>query len=234
MIGPASRRVGIVLAVGTTISACSTVGPEPSLGDPEEAALALVRGVTVEATVTDTALVAGGATADFGVEEGLRRVVVRLVDEMDVEVVISSDADLVLADPPGLCLVGPFWNPLDAGLSDRCWGTPDLGQVASDQLEPGPDGRFTIAADAPATVGATLARGHERCDYAPGSWTLEVTLRPVVGDAVFGPIRTPDVQVEVPFDAEEPLDLLPRSDVRLCSYAAAVVRRQGEPELTAE
>lgn len=234
MIAPARRRAGVLLALGITLSSCSSVSPEPSLGDPDETALALVRGVTAEATVTDTALVAAGATADFGIEEGLRRVVVRVIDEMHVEVVIASSADLVLAEPPGLCLVGPFWNPLDAGLSDRCWGTPDLGQVAAEAWPTDSKGRTILAAGSPVTVAAQVARGDERCDYAPGTWTLEISVRPVVGDAAFGPIRTPDVQVRVPFDAEEALDLLPRSDVRMCSYPAAVVNRQGEPELTAE
>ena len=231
---PASRRFGVLLTVAITISACASASPGPSLGDPEEVALDLVRGVTAEARVTtDAPLVAAAATADFGIEEGLRRVVIRVVDEMAVEVVIVSEDDLVLAEPPSLCLVGPFWNPLDAGLSDRCWGAPDLTAVAADQVPTDPDGRTVLAAGEPAAVEATIARGTERCDYAPGEWTLEITLRPVVGEEAFGPIRIPDVVLDVPYDAAEPLELLPILDTRVCSYPAAVVNRQGEPELTA-
>ncbi len=234
MNAPARRRVGALLAVGITISACTSISPEPSFGDPEEAAGALVRGVTAEVTATDTAMAAAGATADFGVEEGLRRVVMRVVDEMSVDVVVVSEADLVLAEPPGLCLVGPFWNPLDAGLSDRCWGTPDLGQLASTSWPTNADGRVVLTAGAPVAFDAPLARGSERCDYAPGEWTFEVALRPVVGGEVFGPLRIPDILLEVPYDPAQPLELLPPGESRVCSYPAAVVLRQGEPELTTE
>ena len=182
--------------------------------------------------MTETAMVAAGATADFGIEEGLRRVVIRVVDAMTVDVVVVSEADLILAEPPGLCLVGPFWNPLDAGLSDRCWGAPDLGQLASTSWPTDADGRALLSAGAPVAIEAQLARGSERCDYAPGEWTFEAALRPVVGGAVFGPVRIPDVLVEVPYDPAGPLELLPPGESRVCSYPAAVVLRQGEPELT--
>jgi hypothetical protein len=40
------------------------------------------------------------------------------------------------------------------------------------------------------------------------------------------------VPFEVPIeDPDEPLELLPLLDTRVCSYPAAVVNRQGEPEL---
>jgi hypothetical protein len=82
------------------------------------------------------------------------------------------------------------------------------------------------------TVETELTRGHERCDYAPGAWHLEVALRPIVDGQAFGPIRLPDVTFEVPIeDPDEPLELLPILDTRVCSYPAAVVNRQGEPEL---
>lgn len=216
------------------VAGCASPTPSASI-DPEEIALALVRGVTADAQIlTDAALVAATATADFGIEEGLRRVVIRVVDEMEVEVVIVAEAEMVLAEPPGLCLVGPFWNPLDAGLSDRCWGSPDLGEVAAEQLSTEADGQVVLAAGVPVAVSAPIARGHERCDYAPGEWTLEVSLRPVVGEETFGPVRIPDVVVDVPFDAAEPVERLPIRDTRVCSYPAAVVNRQGEPELVGE
>jgi hypothetical protein len=208
-----------VLAIGCTAS------PTPAASrDPEQVALDQVRGVTAQVEIGETSLLAAAATADFGIEEGLRAVRIRVVDEMVITVNIGAETDVVLAEPPGLCLVGPFWNPLDAGLSDRCWGDPDLTAVSGIGT--------TLHAEEPAAFEGTIARGHERCDYAPGEWTLEVSLLPVVGGRGFGPVRIPDVIFTVPIeDPDEPLELLSPLDTRVCSYSAAVVSRQGEPEV---
>jgi hypothetical protein len=215
--------------LAVVLAACA---PSPtSSADAEAEALELVRGVSAEVEVTDPTLVAAGATADYGVEQGLERVNIRVVDEMAVTVTITADADVLLAEPPGLCLVGPFWNPLDAGLSDRCWGAPDLTAVAADQMGTDAEGQTRLSAAEPITVEAALARGHERCDYAPGEWTFELSLRPVVGGEPFGPVRIPDVVFEVPITDDGPLVKLPLEDTRVCSYPAAVVIRQGEPEV---
>lgn len=215
------------LALAILMAGCS-ISPTPTpTGDPGEIALDQVRGVSAQVEVGETALVAASATADFGIEEGLRRVVIRVVDEMEVTVELAVAEDMALSEPPRLCLVGPFWNPLDAGLSDRCWGDPDLTAGSGLGTE--------LRAGGPIVVEATIARGHERCDYAPGEWTLEVSLRPVVHGAVFGPLRIPDTVFTVPIDdPDEPLVLLPVLDTRVCSYPAAVVNRQGEPEVIAE
>jgi hypothetical protein len=221
---PLTRR-RLVLGLVAVLAMGCTGSPTPAASeDPEETALEQVRGVTAQVEVGETSLLAAATTADFGVEEGLRAVRIRVVDEMDVTVTISAETDVVLAAPPGLCLVGPFWNPLDAGLSDRCWGDPDLTAIS--------DVGTRLDAGMPTTVLATILRGHERCDYAPGEWTLEVSLRPVVGGRTFGPIRTPDVIFTVPIeDPDQPLVLLSPLDTRVCSYPAAVVNRQGEPEV---
>jgi hypothetical protein len=183
----------------------------------------LIRGITAEITVEEPAIVAARATADFGVEEGVGIVTMRVVEEMGVTVRLSAASDVTLATPPGLCLVGPFWNPLDAGISDRCWGDPDLSTISGLGT--------TLSANGSSSVQATIARGGERCDYAPGEWHLEVSVQPVVGGETFGPVRIPNVTFEVPFDESEALALLPFEDTRVCSFPAAVVNRQGEPEL---
>lgn len=198
--------------------------PQPSAGG--DAPLA---GLRVNASVEDVSLAAAGASADFGVEEEMRRINMRVVEELAITVTLESQRDLVLADPPRLCLVGPFWNPLDAGLSDRCWGDPDLGDVVASQLPTNGDGKPVLSANRPLTVNATIRRGNERCDYAPGQWHLEVGL---------GPIDLPDVLMYVPY--ENPivggfagtLRLLPTDQTRLCSYPAAVYLRQGDPPVS--
>jgi hypothetical protein len=200
-----------------------------SSAQAEAAAMELVRGIEAEIEVAEPTLVAAAATADFGIEEGLRRVVIRVVDGMRVQLTLRSETVVPLAEPPGLCLVGPFWNPLDAGLSDRCWGDPDFATVVAPPPDKAGDG--PRLAQGSTTVESALTRGHERCDYAPGEWHLEVTVRPVVDGQAFGPVRIPNVTFEVPFDESEALALLPFEDTRVCSYPAAVVNRQGEPEL---
>ncbi len=88
----------------------------------------------ISATVVDRTLAATEAVADLGIDEGVRMVRVRIVDELDLEVQVQSPEVLTLAAPPLVCLVGPYSAPDDAGLSDRCWGEPDLGQLLADQL----------------------------------------------------------------------------------------------------
>jgi hypothetical protein len=201
-----------------------------SSAEAEAAALDLVRRIEAEIEVTNPSLRAARATADFGIEQGLRIVTIRVVDEMGVTIRLTASDDVTLAAPPGLCVVGPFWNPLDAGLSDRCWGAPDLTDVAADAF-PSSGEETRLAAESPVTVEAALARGTERCDYAPGEWHLEVSVQPVVDGHAFGPVRIPNVTFAVPIDPEEPLTLLPFEDTRVCSYPAAVFLRQGEPEV---
>lgn len=207
----------------------------PSQADGQETAQQLLSGVTVTAAVADVALAAAGATADFGVEEGLRRVNIRVVEEFAIEVRFESPYEVVLGDPPYFCLVGPFWNPLDAGLSDRCWGDPDLQAVVAAQLPADEAGHPVLPAGRSIVVNATIRRGDLRCDYAPGEWHVEVGLSPVIDGSAVGRLDLPDVIVEVP--SENPvnagpagtLELLPPAQTRVCSYPAAVYLRQGDP-----
>ncbi len=218
--------LGALLAavvIGWVLLSPLILPPAPQPSGNGEASLA---GLRVTASVEDLSLAAAGASADFGVEEEMRRINMRVVEELAVTVTLESQGDLVLADHPRLCLVGPFWNPLDAGLSDRCWGDPDLEDVVAAQLPTNGDGKPVLSAGRPLAVNATIRRGDERCDYAPGQWHLEVGV---------GPMDLPDVLMYVPY--ENPivggfagtLRLLPTDQTRLCSYPAAVYLRQGDP-----
>jgi hypothetical protein len=169
--------------------------------------------------------------ADFGVGQELRMVPIRIVEELALTVRLEADRDITLAGPPWLCLTGPFWNPLDAGLSDRCWGDPDLAGLAADRFERNGAGRVVLRAGQPVEIEANLVRGEERCDYAPGDWLLEVEVEPVVGGIAAERIQVTKAPLPVPFDGDEPLVLRPTSDTRVCSYGAAVWRRQGDPPL---
>jgi hypothetical protein len=53
---------------------------------------------TLAAPVNDVSLAAAGATADLGVAEGMRRVNIRIVDTLSIEVSIESERDVVLTD----------------------------------------------------------------------------------------------------------------------------------------
>jgi hypothetical protein len=227
LLAPRRLRSSLrTLVIGLTILAAFGCTPSPSpisSADAEAAALELVRGIEAEVEATEPALVAARATADFGIEEGLRIVTIRVVEKMGLTISLASADDVVLAAPPGLCVVGPFWNPLDAGLSDRCWGSPDLTEISG--LGP------MLSADGSSTLEATISRGGGRCDYAPGEWHLEVSVQPVVDGRAFGPVRIPNVPFTVALGDDEPLALLPFEDTRVCSYPAAVVNRQGEPEV---
>ena len=140
----------------------------------------LFDGITVTATVDESSLGATQAIADFGLDEGIRMVPVRIVEDLALEVRLETPRDVTLAGAPRLCLTGPFWNPLDAGLDDRCWGDPDLAALLARAMPADADGRVTLRAGSPVVLQAELARGDERCDYPPGDWLLEVDAEPVI------------------------------------------------------
>ena len=127
-----------------------------------EAAEQLLAGVTVTATVASSSLAATDATADFGITEGIRLVRVRIVDELDLQVRLESSQDVTLAEAPRVCIVGPFWAPDDAGLSDRCWGAPDLEPVLATHLATDPQGHGVLVAGDPIDLQISLRRGDVR------------------------------------------------------------------------
>jgi len=191
----------------------------------------LIEGVTVTASVEDSTLGATRAIADFGLEEGIKMVPVRIVEDLVLEVELASERDVTFAAPPRLCLTGPFWNPLDAGLEDRCWGDPDVNEALRAAMPADASGTVTLRAGSPVTLRVPLARGDERCDYAPGDWLLEVDAEAVIDDAVQPRQDIADVPLTLPWDVPGALPWHDNSTTRFCSYTAAVYTRQGEPQI---
>lgn len=184
--------------------------------------------LAVSVAVAGRTMAAAGAITD-SLEEGVRRVVVRIVDDLDVAIRLESRDPLRLPGPPRLCLVGPYSAPDDAGLSDRCWGEPDLSDVARHSLPLDEAGGLEIHPGKPATIPGTLVRGDERCDYPPGTWRLEVAFSPPGTPPGADRLTLADVAFEVSPESSEPLPLLPPGESRYCGLATVVVRDQGEP-----
>ena len=192
----------------------------------------LIDGISVSASVDESSLGATQAIADFGIDEGIKMVPVRIVEGLGLEVRLETPRDVTLAGAPRLCLTGPFWNPLDAGLDDRCWGDPDLARLLSDAMPADADGRVTLRAGSPVVLRVDLARGDERCDYPPGDWLLEVDAEPVVDGVTLPRQDIAQVPLTVPLEEDGALAWRSNSDTRFCSFTAAVYTRQGEPEIT--
>lgn len=192
-----------------------------------EASAALAR-VGVSATVIDHSLAATEAIADFGIEEGVRLVRVRIVDQLQLELRVETPDAIELAEPPRVCLAWYFSAPDDAGLSDRCWGEPDLGGLLEAQLARDEAGHTLLPAGRPIVVDATLRRGDVRCDYPPGDWQLEVALEPLVDGSPVGALDLPPVVLAVSATGDGPLPFL-RFDTRFCGLATLVYLQQGEP-----
>ena len=191
----------------------------------------LFRGIDVTASVEDSSLGATQAIADFGVEQGVRMVPVRIVEELVLELELSAARDVTFTEPPRLCLTGPFWNPLDAGLSDRCWGDPDVNDPLRAAMPADPSGTMTLRAGSPVALRVPIARGDERCDYPPGDWLLEVDAEPVI-DGQGQPRRdVAKAPITIPWDVDGALRWHDNSDTRFCSFTAAVYTRQGEPQI---
>lgn len=193
----------------------------------EAAADALASGIEATVTVEDSSLLAARAIADFGVGADVHLVLVRIVDELRVEILLVSPADIAFAGPIGACLVGPDAAPDDAGLEDRCWGDTELGPQIEAQLPTDAEGRPRLVANEPITLQTTLRRGELRCDYPPGMWHLELRVEPVVDGSATGRRYAPMPTFEVPFVREERLRLV--KERRYCGLASRVYLEQGEP-----
>jgi hypothetical protein len=189
----------------------------------------LFQGIEVTAAVDESTLGATQAIADFGLEEGVRMVPVRIVEDIVLDLQLEADRDVTFAAPPRLCLTGPFWNPLDAGLSDRCWGEPDVNEALREAMPADPAGTVTLRAGSPVSLRVPIARGDERCDYPPGDWLLEVDAEPVIGGQVLPRADITKAPVTIPWDVEGALPW--HDNARFCSFTAAVYTRQGEPTI---
>jgi hypothetical protein len=214
------KITAFALAGAGLLAACSAAPATPS-ADP-------LASVHVTPTVGDPSLVATGAFADFGVSGGgARQVRVRIVDSMDLALHISSDQEIVLAEPPLLCLVGPYSAPDDAGLESPCWGEPDLSSLLATQLSTDASGHYVVGTT-PVDLRAKLNRGTQRCDYPPGKWEVELKLKPLgASDGRY----VPDTTFDVPIADSGPLKLLPTTQTRYCGLATAIVQQQGEPDI---
>jgi len=174
-------------------------------GSPEQreaAARDLIDGINDSVTAADSSLAATKAIADFGLDKGIRLVLVRILDEVRLELRIETARDVILAGPPRICLVGPAWAPDDAGLSDRCWGEPDLAAVVDARMPPDAAGHVALDAGQPLVIDATVRRGDERCDYRPGTWQLEVSVVPLIDDSAVGSFELPAAALEVPLEPD--------------------------------
>ncbi len=201
----------------------------PTADDPAAIARELAGHVRVEARVSDSSNGVIRASADFGIEEGVRAVPVRIVEDLILRLTITTDRDIVFDTPPRVCLVGPFWNPLDAGLSDRCWGEPDLGRMVTDALRRD-DGALRLEAGDRMSLDATIERGTERCDYAPGEWRLQIDAELRLGETALPRVDVVDIPLDLPLEpVGTVLPFHPNNETRPCSYIAAVYTRQGEP-----
>jgi len=191
----------------------------------------LFGGIEVSASVDQSSLGATQAIADFGVEEGVRMVPVRIVEDLVLDLELSTDRDVTFAAAPRLCLTGPFWNPLDAGLRDRCWGDPDVNDALRAAMPADPSGMVTLRAGSPVIIRVPIARGDERCDYPPGDWLLEVDAEPVIDGEVQPRRDIAKAPITIPWDVDRALPWHDNSDTRFCSFTAAVYTRQGEPQV---
>ncbi len=218
----------VVLVAGLALGLWAGTRPR----SPEqrlEAAGALVAGVHVSAAVDASSLVATHAIADFGIDEGIRRVRVRIVSELRLSVRLEADRDVALAVPARLCVVGPYSAPDDAGLSSPCWGSPELGEILAAQLGSDAAGHPILLANRPIILAASLVRGNERCDYPPGEWHVEVVLNPLVDGSPAGDAYLPYAAFDVPLEEPGAPPLVEVRQTRYCGLASAVYREQGEP-----
>jgi hypothetical protein len=201
------------------------------LGDERvHAGIRAVADVRVTVTVVDRTLSATEAIADFGVTEGVRLVKVRIVDGLRLRVRIESPAAIELAEPPRVCLLWEFGAPDDAGLTDRCWGEPELGALVAARLERTAAGQLAIGAGGPVEIVADLKRGNVRCDYPPANWQLEMALTPRIDGVQVDPIDLPPVAFNVPATGDGPLRFQ-RIGTRFCGLATVIVGDQGGPQV---
>jgi hypothetical protein len=224
------RSAALVLVLIAGAIALLWVWTRPSSPEDRNAAAeALAAGIGSRVTVVDDGLLAARAIADFGVGAEVRLVLVRIIDELDVDIWLEPAHDIALEPPIVACLVGPDATPDDAGLEDRCWGDADLGALIEAQLSSDAQGRLRLVSGSPVTVHATLRRGAVRCDYPPGAWRLELLVNPVVEGSPAGPRYAPDASFTVPFVPDEALSLV--GERRYCGLASKIFREQGEPSI---
>ena len=193
----------------------------------------LLDGIHVTPTITSVSLVAGGAIAD-DFEQGVRLVHVRIIERLELELLIQADHDVAFGVPPQLCLVGPDSAPDDAGLENRCWGMPDLSDFLAAHLTTDAKGHPLLRGGDAIRLEAVLSRGPgidnvDHCDYAPGAWRLELNAAPVVDGVHLSTRSGPVTHLDVPIPSHGLLRLLRPEQSRYCGLASRIYREQGEP-----
>jgi hypothetical protein len=174
-------------------------------------------------------LLATSAEADFGLNDGIRPVRVRIVDALTLQVRIDPARDVTLARPPAACLAHADWSPDDAGLESRCWGEPALAQVIAAALPTDGGGHVVLQRDHPISLTATLHRGDARCDYPPGTWRLDIGADPVVDGTPVTGLDGMSVPVDVPVSGASVVLPFLLIGTRFCSSADSIYLEQGEP-----
>lgn len=227
-----SRRRRAVLAVALLAAGLLLIWlgtRSPSAAEREATADALAASIGASVMLHDSRLLAARAIADFGVGADVRLVLVRIVDELRLDVRIESAREVLLTEPIRACLVGPDAAPDDAGLEDRCWGDGGEGERLLLELPRDDGGRYVMLAGEAATLSFALGRGEERCDYPPGVWRLELVVDPIVAGEPAGWRYAPDATFEIPYDPAAPLSLV--EERRYCGLASKVYLEQGEPSI---
>ncbi len=231
------RDPWIGLLVGAAIvtigwSAWVATSAAPGATDDDRAAPNPNIRVVLSAALVNPRFVATRALTDYGLEIGARYVAVRILSQVQLEVRVLADADVVLADYPRTCLIGPFSMPDYAGLSDGCWGQPDISRLLWAQLPTNGAGRPVLRGGRAVTLSAALERDAGSCDYPPGDWRLEVQIDPFVEGTISRPLDIAPTQLHLLARSPGPLQLVKLTNY--CGIANVVYHEQGEPELLAD
>jgi hypothetical protein len=220
----------IVLILGVVLWATEAPSPR-SAEEREAAATELLAGIRISTHVSGSALVTSKALVDFLAENDVRLVLVRVVDDLNLEVQIETSQGVAFKDAPTFCLIGPFAAPDDAGYSSPCWGTPEVGALLASQLPADDAGHPTFPAGESIVLSAAVQRGGRRCDYPPGPWLLRVEADPLVDGMPTGARQLAEVGFDVPWSRTDRLPFLAVKNVAYCGLANTVYREQGEPAI---
>jgi hypothetical protein len=230
----ATRGRLLIVAIGALavvlVAAWALAGARPRTAEERDAeGRGLLTALNVSATVVASSLLATSAEADFGLKDGIRPVRVRIVDDLTLAVRIDPARDVTLARTPAACLAHTDWSPDDAGLESRCWGEPDIAGAIAAALPTDSAGHVTLRRDHPISLTATLHRGDARCDYAPGTWMLDLGADPIVDGTPVTGLAGIAVPLAVPVSGAGEVLRLVLTGTRFCSSADSIYRQQGEP-----
>jgi len=229
--GPLVLVSALVVLILAVVLWATRAPPPRSAEERDAAATELLAGIRISTHISGSSLAASKALVDFLAEDDVRLVLVRVVDELNLEVQIETSQAVAFKDPPTFCLIGPFAAPDDAGYSSPCWGTPEVGALLAAQLPVDDGGHPTFPAGEPMVLSATVQRGGQRCDYPPGRWLLRVEADPLVDGVPTGSRQLAEVAFDVRWSKTDRLPFLPVSTVAYCGLANTVYREQGEPAI---